>query len=635
MGGHIMTKKHSIKRALLASVLTLTLCFSMLFGTTYAWFTDSVASGSNVIQAGNLDVQLLMFNGNEYTDISESEKPIFGEESLIADWEDVDPLWEPGKTQIVFLAVKNAGTLALKYNLLVDVADFGLEGALDYAILDGATRSDADTLGLASWEDILAANGVQTGLIQSGRTVAAENGALKADEYDYFALAVHMKKSAGNEYQGKSIEIDLTVMATQLSNEADSFGDGYDAAAPLDPTEGMSIKVGNRYFADMASALSAVENGGRIEMLQGLNTQTNPLTESMVIDKEVTVAPNGMYLVSNAPAVFTVTEGGKLTIEEGSFTIKSTAADGAAVLVDGGEFVMAGGSFDAHTAIRTTEGKSSTVTLAAGWSNRVTVGFDLNGNDTLKVTGGSLYTSKEAIKTAVNTHVDIHISGGLLSGKTDQYSAVVNLKGTADFQMTGGTIESTYQSGVNGSPAILVDDVPTMINISGDAKVTSKGNTIVLGNNKRTPEVLSERFTLNIFGDAVISAISDMGFGIRFAQDCCDVTICGNATVNATYQAIQMNMNNYIFSNSRLTIAENATITSTAGRIGGGYAIAANGNVTITGGTISGSEAGLASSQIGSLIVVDNSTSGTPITINSVDIADGIDYRVAGNPTIG
>jgi len=35
------------------------------------------------------------------------------------------------------------------------------------------------------------------------------------------------------------------------------------------------------------------------------------------------------------------------------------------------------------------------------------------------------------------------------------------------------------------------------------------------------------------------------------------------------------------------------------------------------------------------VVVVDNSESGTPITINKVSIADGVDYTVAGNPTIG
>ena len=46
------------KRALFSSVMALILCFSMLVGTTFAWFTDEVKSGVNQIVAGNLDVEL-------------------------------------------------------------------------------------------------------------------------------------------------------------------------------------------------------------------------------------------------------------------------------------------------------------------------------------------------------------------------------------------------------------------------------------------------------------------------------------------------------------------------------------------------------------------------------------------------
>ena len=36
-----MTNRKTTKRALLGSVLALILCFSMLLGSTYAWFSDT------------------------------------------------------------------------------------------------------------------------------------------------------------------------------------------------------------------------------------------------------------------------------------------------------------------------------------------------------------------------------------------------------------------------------------------------------------------------------------------------------------------------------------------------------------------------------------------------------------------
>ena len=50
-----MAKKQT-KRALITSVISLLVCFSMLVGTTFAWFTDSVTSSGNIIKSGTLDV---------------------------------------------------------------------------------------------------------------------------------------------------------------------------------------------------------------------------------------------------------------------------------------------------------------------------------------------------------------------------------------------------------------------------------------------------------------------------------------------------------------------------------------------------------------------------------------------------
>lgn len=227
-----MTKRISTKRALLLSGLALLLCISMLVGSTFAWFTDSVTSAGNKIVAGTLDVQLFMHNGTDYVDISNSDKPIFGEGSL-AQNDAGATLWEPGKTQIVYLQVKNAGSLALKYNILVDVTDNGLANALQYAILDGVTKEQADTYSAASWNDILAISGVQAGNVADGRIVASEHGAIEPNGSDYFALAIHMDEEAGNEYQGKDVVIDIQILATQLTYESDSFDDQYDADAEL------------------------------------------------------------------------------------------------------------------------------------------------------------------------------------------------------------------------------------------------------------------------------------------------------------------------------------------------------------------------------------------------------------------
>ena len=93
------------KSALALGILAIVLCMGMLVGTTYAWFTDSVESGSNVITAGNLDLEV------KYTLDGETWKDLDGAEDLFQ-----NDLWEPGHTEVVALKVTNVGSLALKYS---------------------------------------------------------------------------------------------------------------------------------------------------------------------------------------------------------------------------------------------------------------------------------------------------------------------------------------------------------------------------------------------------------------------------------------------------------------------------------------------------------------------------------------
>lgn len=228
-----MKKKQNTKRALLMSIMSLLLCVTMLLGATLAWFTDTVTNTGNRIQAGNLAVDLLMdkTETNNYVSIRNGQGDIFSEATGNG------ILWEPGKTEIVYLQVQNKGNLAVKYNILLDIEDSGLAGALEYAVLDGAKA--ADLAAASKWADVANYPGVLVSDMPTGEVVAAPNGRLLKGESDYFALAVHMKEEAGNSYQGMSISIDVKLVALQATAESDSFGDQYDAAARL-PGAGIS-----------------------------------------------------------------------------------------------------------------------------------------------------------------------------------------------------------------------------------------------------------------------------------------------------------------------------------------------------------------------------------------------------------
>lgn len=317
-----MTSSKNTKRALLASVLSVVLCCAMLVGSTFAWFTDSVTNTDNRIVAGNLDIDLLMDkqDGSGYVSIADSEGDIFDEAEIAQNSNKT--LWEPGKTQIVYLGVQNKGSLALKYNILLDVTDNGLAGALEYAVLDGAQASDL--AGVTDWEALKAMEGAQTGDIAAGRTIAAPNGCLDEiangtkDETDYFALAVHMKEDAGNEYQGKDITIDVTVVATQATAEEDGFGnDQYDKDATY------PVIVYNQQQANDAIT-NAADKKANIFIASGETiTLDNGIANEGDKSRDITFSGDGSQtvdVITNAVSA----EGGQLNYQRGSsFTFEN------------------------------------------------------------------------------------------------------------------------------------------------------------------------------------------------------------------------------------------------------------------------------------------------------------------------
>ena len=108
-----MTSSKSTKRALVSSTLAILMCVAMLIGTTFAWFTDTASTGVNKIQAGNLDIEVKYRTSlEEEWKTIDNATDLFGAEGT---------LFEPGHTRVVELRITNAGNLALKYRIGMNV----------------------------------------------------------------------------------------------------------------------------------------------------------------------------------------------------------------------------------------------------------------------------------------------------------------------------------------------------------------------------------------------------------------------------------------------------------------------------------------------------------------------------------
>ena len=253
----------NVKRSLFTSVVSLTLCFVMLLGTTFAWFTDSAVSANNIITTGNLDVAMYWSENN--TDWNNAEglgaRPVFDYDN-----------WEPGYTEVRYIKVANEGDLSFKYLMFINPT--GVVGALadvidvSYDIVTGNDGFTAPTTmyNMGSLRKIGTLSEVISEEVEIPGGVLLPSGKSSDGCYSgevVYCVAFHMQESAGNEYKNQSIgdSFGITLHATQYTYESDSFGTGYDTNAawperPINASASRAIKNGDVLLGSLTNEVS-------------------------------------------------------------------------------------------------------------------------------------------------------------------------------------------------------------------------------------------------------------------------------------------------------------------------------------------------------------------------------------------
>ena len=316
-----MNNKKATKRALLTSVMALVMCVVMLAGTTFAWFTDTASTGVNKIQAGNLKVDIVDKDGTSLKNKSLS----FIKAGLTTDTgAEIDPnatteiLWEPGCRYLTEgFKIKNDGNLALKWKAVVNKGTtaknpgkFDLLDVIDFYLVKGDKNSEGTLL-----DEF-------TGTLQ------------KTETSDVYYIKGVMKTTAGNDYQGLTLDgITITVYATQLTAEFDSFDNQYDKDA--------------KYTEVIAAGK---EFRGKATLSTGI-TATNPnaiAVKAIGADADVTIL-DGTFdggKGGNNQCVH-VRDGATVTIKGGTFTVGADAAGAGNSVIESfnGNIVIEGGFF--------------------------------------------------------------------------------------------------------------------------------------------------------------------------------------------------------------------------------------------------------------------------------------------------
>ena len=262
-----------MKKTVLGSILALAVSVALLAGATFAWFTDSIVNSGNTITAGELKINAYAYDydanatGAEYRiDGVNGGNPL----KFSATGRDLrtqkviqEEKWEPGKSSAKLLQVANGGSLAAKVKL-----EFTTSGDLTDAL----------------WFDFIQVEGGKIAGTFTKRpmnTLAelAEDIELTIKAYAnvQFILVYGMYEDAGNDYQGKSFEVDVAIKATQAAVEEDGFGNpDYDAEAEYDRT------VQYATAENFAAVLQNAEAGAEICLTENVNNLNITLTDPQI-----------------------------------------------------------------------------------------------------------------------------------------------------------------------------------------------------------------------------------------------------------------------------------------------------------------------------------------------------------------
>ncbi len=566
-----MTKRKNLKNALVMAILSMVVCLSMFVGTTFAWFTDSVTSTGNVIASGTLDVEMYWAKGTENPESANwkdaSKEAIFNYDN-----------WEPGYVEVRHIKIENVGSLALKYNVFIQANGevSKLADVIDVYYADPAVKieklEDLD-------EDNLIGNltSVLKGLAETG------SGALKKDESDILTIALKMRESVQNEYQGLSIGSSFSVIlsATQYSYESDSFDEKYDENAPK------MFTVNGVAFDTAEEALSSAKNGDKV-YLSAANTP-------IVIDNEIEltiadcniVAGEGVNAITvNANATI-IAEGYNVLVGGKNADGINVAQNAKLILTGKGNVVTKGNAGLEYFRLTITKDNVTRI-YGENCSNTTDASYDTTGGSGIGVEGDIV------IDGLANISAEGYGKAGYgIGGKTD--SIVIN---NTNINYVRGGFECSYmfihdwhdyfygKKEPEGAPAIGSEFEGANIKISNSTIVKAVGGSKGAGIGARFHTGVNieiENSNITAFGGNASagiggSRVSDNATATDPNNDSTIISI-KNSTINATggdYAAgIGSGYNTYAdhvktSPKTKVTIDKDSKITAQGGFLGAG-----------------------------------------------------------------
>lgn len=352
-----MKRSSTTKKALFISTCALLFSMLMMAGSTFAWFTDSVSTGTNTITTGKLDVQLLHTN-QHVTPAKE-----VGQDTLLFTDEGGNPIdWEPGAIAYENFTVENSGDLALNYRLALDLNNANTIAGINRSLKDvlkvkvvkgGVKAADVSENALQGAEGFVSVTNGQISIpeaVHDDKIQKLTKKGSKGSSSDTYGVIIYWQPNPEQDYKynlanysdtdkdGKTIDntsdgndhltIDLGVSlgATQAPEESDSNGSDYDREATYPATS----------VNEFTSALEKAKSGDTIELTGSIS-----LNEPITVNKNVTIKSVGgavlsgeaLEIGSNADVTLQgITFRSPRTAENKGISLKATGYNGKLVI---------------------------------------------------------------------------------------------------------------------------------------------------------------------------------------------------------------------------------------------------------------------------------------------------------------
>ncbi len=218
-----LKKTHYKRIALTLSLCTLIIWGILGTGASLAWFTDTSPEINNIFHFANFELEVSHRLPDGKWEIIDSKTDIFDDEAL----------YEPGYIQVVYLKVKNKGTLPFEFSTAVNVNDcsvatnvfgqhFLLQDYLKFGVINDIEEQDVinNTLEREIAKDSAKIT-IKDIVDMPLHNYATETANLAPGATKYIALIVRMPEEVSNiaNYRGDTIprvELGITVKANQI-----------------------------------------------------------------------------------------------------------------------------------------------------------------------------------------------------------------------------------------------------------------------------------------------------------------------------------------------------------------------------------------------------------------------------------